>query len=138
MNPATPQTPQQPVRRGAIGIAFSDACLLMVRRAPGVPKGGFWCFPGGHVERGETSRRAVQREFHEELGILVEPVRRLGSLRVADSRHILVAWMVEHVSGEINLAPAEIDCYRWVPASEARIIAPGLPSNSVVFDWLGL
>jgi 8-oxo-dGTP diphosphatase len=120
------------IRRGAIGILTrGDECLI-VRRSPRVSKGGFWCFPGGHVEAGETSRKAIQRELAEELGILVEPLRRLGALRVLDSRHVLVVWLVDHLAGDFNPAKDEIDEYRWLPWSAVVDLNPGLPSNAEV------
>ena len=71
---------RQRVRRGVIGIIASGSAYLMIRRAPGVARGGYWCFPGGHVEPSETSRQAVQRELVEELGIDVVATQRVGSV----------------------------------------------------------
>ena len=125
------------VRRGVIGILNRADEFLMIRRALGVAKGGAWCFPGGHVESGETPRRAVVRELYEELGILVTPVIRIGSVRVSDSRHVLAAWRVRHVEGEFRLAESEIAEIRWLPLSEISDIRPGLPSNQLVVKLLG-
>jgi len=110
----------------------------MIRRASGVAKPGCWCFPGGHVESHETSRRAVQRELAEELGIAIEPVRRLGSIRVTDSGHVLVAWLVRYCGGELRPMLREIAEVRWVPPESIRTIDPGLPSNERVLEMLGL
>jgi len=108
----------------------------MIRRADGVAKPGTWCFPGGHVEAGETPRRAVRRELLEELGIQVEPTQRLGAIRVLDSRHILVVWRVNHVAGEFQMAQKEIAEMRWVPLEHIPSIEPGLPSNHRVLEML--
>ena len=124
------------VGRGVIGILGRGHEYLMIRRAEGVAKPGCWCFPGGHVERGETPRQAVGRELFEELGIHVRPTKRLGSLRVMDSRHILVAWRVEHVGGDFCIAQKEIAEIRWVPIDHIRAIRPGLPSNESVLELL--
>lgn len=126
------------VRRGVIGILSRGEEYLMIRRSDGVAKPGCWCFPGGHVERGETPRQAVGRELYEELGIHVRPTQRLGSLRVLDSRHILVAWRVEHVDGDFRIAQKEIAEIRWVPGDQIRTIHPGLPSNERVLEMLGV
>ena len=112
--------------------------FLMIRRAQGVAKGGCWCFPGGHIEPGETSRQAIRREFAEELRIEVLPTRRLGSVRVVGPKlYILAVWLVRHVRGGLRLAQNEIDQARWLTASEARLIRPNLPSNERVFEMLG-
>ncbi len=124
------------VRRGVIGILSRGEEYLMIRRASGVAKPGCWCFPGGHVEPGETPRQAVGRELFEELGIHVKPIERLGSVRVLDSRHILVVWRVQHVGGEFRLAQEEIADIRWVTGEGIRTIHPGLPSNDHVLALL--
>ncbi len=129
-------SPRKPVRRGVIGILSRDETYLMVRRADCVPKGGCWCFPGGHVEPGETPRLAVTRELAEELGIVVTPTRRLGAVQVRDSRHVLAVWCVEHVGGDFELAEKEIAEMRWVSLLEIRAIAPGLASNTLVLEML--
>ena len=124
------------VRRGVIGILSRGDEYLMIRRADGVAKPGCWCFPGGHVEPGETPRQAVGRELREELGIIVSPTRRLGAIRVLDSRHILVVWHVVHVSGDFQLAHKEVADMRWVALEQIRSAVPGLPSNDRVLEML--
>ena len=124
------------VRRGVIGILNRGDEYLMIRRAEGVAKPGCWCFPGGHVEPGETPRQAVGRELYEELGIIVSPTRRLGAIRVPDSWHVLVVWHVVHVSGDFQLAHKEIADMRWVRLDQIRTALPGLPSNDRVLDML--
>lgn len=131
------QSRQSRVRRGVIGIIFKGDDLLLIRRAAGISKGGYWCFPGGHVEPGETPRRAIQRELAEELGIQVRPLRRLGSVRVLDTRHLLAAWHVEHVAGEFRLAEHEIAEIQWMSIEAIRTLPLGLPSNARVLELLG-
>jgi len=124
------------IRRGVLGILERDKKFLMVRRAPSVPKGGAWCFPGGHVEPGETSRRAVVREMAEELGITVAPTQRVGAIRVPESGYVLVAWRVQHTGGSFHLAEEEISEMRWLPLSRIGEITPGLASNVIVARML--
>jgi len=127
----------RPVRRGVIGVMSDGRQLLMIRRSQFVPKPNCWCFPGGHIERGETGRLAVCRELREELGIEVAPLERLGSIRVHDSRHILAVWTVRHVSGAFRPAPKEIAEIRWIDAHAVRQLTPGLASNERVLEMLG-
>lgn len=129
---------RRPVRRGVIGIISRGPQLLIIRRAHGVAKGGAWCFPGGHVEAGETPRRAIIREIHEELGVDVRPLLRVGSVRVVDSRHILAVWRVELTSHEFLLDEREIAEMAWLTPEEIRAVDPSLPSNDVVLGMLGV
>jgi len=127
------------VRRGVIGIIERPPReFLVIRRADGVAKPGYWCFPGGHLEPGENGRRAVQRELAEELGIEVAPLSRLGSVRVKDSNHILAVWRVRHVHGVLRPAPAEIAEIRWLSAAGIRMVSPALASNHRVLEMLGV
>lgn len=126
------------MRRGVIGILGRGDELLLIQRAMGVAKGGTWCFPGGHVETDETSRIAIIREFSEELGIRVEPYRRMGAVRVPDSRHILAIWRVELLGGTLTPDPREIADVRWLTPSQVRAAQPALPSNEEVLRLLGL
>lgn len=45
--------------------------ILLAQRPPGKPYAGYWEFPGGKVESGESLLAALQREFAEELGVTV-------------------------------------------------------------------
>jgi 8-oxo-dGTP diphosphatase len=50
-------------------ITRPDGAFLLGQRAPGTFYPGYWEFPGGKVEPGETPRQALIRELREELGI---------------------------------------------------------------------
>lgn len=50
-------------------ILREDGQVLLGQRPEGKPWAGWWEFPGGKIEAGETSFDALQRELHEELGI---------------------------------------------------------------------
>jgi 8-oxo-dGTP diphosphatase len=108
----------------------------MVQRSAQVSLPGAWCFPGGHIEPGETPRRAIIRELVEELGILVRPTQRLGAVRVLNSSYVLVVWRVDHLSGSFRLAEMEIAAMRWVPIEDILTIEPGMASNAMVVQLL--
>ncbi|MEZ5727828.1 MAG: NUDIX domain-containing protein [Burkholderiaceae bacterium] len=61
-----------PLLEVAVGIVeAANGALLMARRPAGKAYEGWWEFPGGKVEAGETVADALARELHEELGIEV-------------------------------------------------------------------
>ena len=56
----------------AIAVVEQDGRFLIGQRPPDVPLAGYWEFPGGKIEPGETSEAAAVRECLEEAGIAVE------------------------------------------------------------------
>jgi len=49
-----------------------DGEFLLAERPTGKPYAGWWEFPGGKIEAGESPLHALVRELHEELGIEVD------------------------------------------------------------------
>ena len=49
-----------------------DGSILLAQRPTGKDYAGYWEFPGGKVEAGETARDTLQRELREEIGIEIE------------------------------------------------------------------
>jgi 8-oxo-dGTP diphosphatase len=52
-------------------IVAPDGRVLLAQRPPGKAYAGYWEFPGGKIEQGESPRQALTRELREELGIVV-------------------------------------------------------------------
>lgn len=50
-------------------IIFDGSKVLIARRAPAEKLAGFWEFPGGKLESGETLKACLSRELKEELNI---------------------------------------------------------------------
>ena len=54
----------------AVGVLIrEDGGFLLAQRPEGKPMSGYWEFPGGKLEAGETVFDALVREFDEELGV---------------------------------------------------------------------
>ena len=49
-----------------------DGEFLLAERPAGKPYAGWWEFPGGKIEKGESPNHALVRELHEELGVEVD------------------------------------------------------------------
>lgn len=92
--------------------------ILIARRAPGKHLAGYWEFPGGKIEAGETAEACLGRELHEELGIQVQ----VGSFFMENLHHygdkpvLLKAYFCDFKAGTIRLN--DHDQYAWVSKDE--------------------
>lgn len=62
---------QRPITEVAVGIILHQGQFLLAKRPAGKPYAGYWEFPGGKVEKGETVHQALARELKEELDIQI-------------------------------------------------------------------
>ncbi|MCW5635564.1 MAG: NUDIX domain-containing protein [Rubrivivax sp.] len=79
----------------AVGVLLDaegpEGRFLLTSRPAGKAYAGYWEFPGGKVEAGESVEAALARELHEELGIDVEPAQvKRWQVEVFDYPHALV------------------------------------------------
>ncbi|WP_319467280.1 (deoxy)nucleoside triphosphate pyrophosphohydrolase [uncultured Pseudodesulfovibrio sp.] len=51
------------------GIIWQNGLYLAVERPEGFRMAGWWEFPGGKIEKGESRENAIIRELQEELGV---------------------------------------------------------------------
>ncbi len=68
-----PQTSGKPLRLVvACALIDADNRVLLAKRPPSKEMAGYWEFPGGKIEKGETPEQALLRELEEELAIKTE------------------------------------------------------------------
>ncbi|ABI66558.1 MAG: 8-oxo-dGTP diphosphatase [Maricaulis maris] len=70
----TARSPKPVLFVAACALLDADGRILIAKRPEGKAMAGFWEFPGGKIEPGETPEQAVVRELREELS--VEPCER--------------------------------------------------------------
>jgi len=71
----------RPITEVAVGILISkDNNFLLANRPVGKPYEGYWEFPGGKIETGESIHQALVRELREELGIEVLESVAIGTI----------------------------------------------------------
>jgi len=102
---------------GVLVCARSTGRCLFVRRSDT----GEWATPGGHIERGETSREAAAREFREETGHGVVP---RGPGRVVDGYRLFFAESPREFHPRLD---HEHTAFRWAKLAEPpEPLHPGL------------
>lgn len=126
-----------PVIDVAAGIIWRGNRFLAAQRPDYSLLGGFWEFPGGKLERGESAEQALKRELAEELGI--------GLKDAAFWQHIthdytergyavrLHFFHVKSFTGEP--CPQESQQLRWVTPAEAMELE-FLPADTQVLAQL--
>ena len=57
------------MKKVSAAVVINEGNVLITRRKPEEKLAGFWEFPGGKIEEGETPQQCLERELREELGI---------------------------------------------------------------------
>jgi 8-oxo-dGTP diphosphatase len=125
------------VRVAAAVIVRGDGCVLLAQRPPGKPYEGYWEFPGGKLEPGETPAHALARELHEELGIVVTRAAPwLVQSFVYPHAHVELAFFrVFAWTGEPHGRDGQAFAWQRPGAFD---VAPLLPANTRVLAALSL
>lgn len=119
-------------------IWSSEGRYLLAQRPKGRIWDGYWEFPGGKIEPGESAAVAVARELHEELGIRVTRADP-WLLKVFDYPHARVRLHFFHVR-EWSGTPACLEGQQlhWQLPGEPCSIGPLLPANAPILRALDL
>ena len=121
----------------AAGIIWRGERFLAAQRPTDKPLEGYWEFPGGKLEEGESPSEALVRELAEELGIGVRQCRFWQSLEHSYAeRGFRVRLHFFHVSlfsGEPCLTEGQN--LRWVTPAEALELG-FLPADAHVLEQL--
>ncbi|MGH8372657.1 MAG: Nudix family hydrolase [Gammaproteobacteria bacterium] len=128
--------------------------VLIAERPAGKPLAGFWEFPGGKLETGESPHDALRRELHEELGITVDEARPLirfthayperqveldvwrvmrysGELQARERQSL--AWVNPGSLSEINLLPADLPITQRLRLPPLMLVTPAPESDTATF-----
>jgi 8-oxo-dGTP diphosphatase len=114
----------------AVGVLVRpDNYFLLTSRPPGKPYAGYWEFPGGKFEPGETLEQALGRELQEELGIDVRSVRP-WKVELVDYPHALVRLhfcRVEAWRGQLQMREGQSFSWQQLPVTVLPLLAGTLP-----------
>ena len=116
-----------------VAVIEKDGRILIQKRPAGGLLADLWEFPGGKVEPGESLTAALRREVREELGVEIEAVRRLTTVRHAYTRFqvTLRAYACKLRDEDFKTGPR----HRWVTLTSIRKYP--LPSGSAkIVDFL--
>ena len=118
----------------AVGVLIaSDGRFLLTSRPEGKVFAGYWEFPGGKLEVGETVAQALKRELFEELGIHIGEVHA-WKIEVMDYPHACVRLhfcKVFEWQGEFEMRERQSMAWQTLPVE----VAPVLPGTLPVLAW---
>ena len=118
------------VERDAAGC---EGRFLLTSRPEGKVYAGYWEFPGGKLETGESVHEALARELHEELGITIGASHAWQEL-VMDYPHARVRLHFRKVydwSGAFEMREGQAMAWETLPVASA----PVLPGTIPVLEW---
>jgi 8-oxo-dGTP diphosphatase len=131
---ATHSTPSGAEIDVVAAVIWRDGRFLAARRPEGKPQAGYWEFPGGKVEPGESLERALARELDEELGIRPAEAAFWCEKRHAYP-HLRVRLHFFHVYRFTGrLTPREGHELRWLTPGAADV--PFLEADTQIVDLL--
>jgi 8-oxo-dGTP diphosphatase len=118
-----------------------DASFLLSSRPEGKPYAGYWEFPGGKIESGESVREALTRELTEELNVVIDEATPWFTFMM-HYEHATVrlhTWRVNkwHHVDERGMCGLEGQEFVWQRQSSLTV-APTLPGCAPIFRALQL
>ena len=129
------------------GVLVHKGRIFLQKRLDSGVWAGFWEFPGGRLEEGETPEQAVVREFAEETAFAVRPLAALGLVRHAYTRykiamHCFVCGLEDYGKATADGLPLpELSAateYRWVRPGELEAFTLPAGHRKLADAWMGI
>ena len=118
----------------AVGVLIKpNGDFLLTSRPLGKVYEGYWEFPGGKLEPGETVEEALRRELIEEIGITIGAVQAWKN-GLVDYPHALVRLNFCKVfdwQGELHMREGQLFAWQTLPVT----VQPVLPGTLPVLEW---
>jgi len=118
----------------AVGVLIrSNGDFLLTSRPPGKVYEGYWEFPGGKLEQGESVEAALRRELQEEIGVTIAAVHP-WKVEMVDYPHALVRLNFCKVfkwTGELHMHEGQQCAWQQLPVT----VQPVLPGTVPVLQW---
>ena len=118
----------------AVGVLMqADGHFLLTSRPEGKVYAGYWEFPGGKLEAGESVEQALRRELQEELGITIGEAQAWKT-QMVDYPHALVRLHFCKVwdwQGVLQMREAQSHAWQTLPVA----VTPVLPGTIPVLAW---
>ena len=118
----------------AVGVLIqADGQFLLTSRPAGKVYEGYWEFPGGKIEAGETVEQALRRELQEEIGVTIGSAQP-WHIELVDYPHALVRLnfcKVYDWQGALVMKEGQRHAWQTLPVQ----VQPVLPGTVPVLAW---
>ena len=121
------------LRQGEAGTEY-----LLAQRPEGKVYAGYWEFPGGKVEPGETVRAALVREIQEELGVTIDRAWPWLCCEYSYPHANVRLKFFRATSWHGTIKPIEHSGFVWVRIGDQAPVEPVLPANGPILRALTL
>ena len=104
-------------------IEKPDGTFLLAQRPVGKVYPGFWEFPGGKIEPGESPEQAIVREVREELGVGATPLEQLETV-AHDYPHgtrVEIVFVRCSIDSHTFILSDEVHDVRWQSPAEIEV-----------------
>jgi len=129
-----PRSADRSLVQVAVGVLVrADGAFLLTSRPEGKAYAGYWEFPGGKLEAGETIQEALRRELQEEIGVTIQNCELWRTERI-DYPHALVQLnfcKVTQWTGELQMLESQSYAWQQLPV----LVTPVLPGTVPVLQW---
>jgi 8-oxo-dGTP diphosphatase len=125
---------ERPVTEVAVGVLVdAQGRFLLTSRPEGKVYAGYWEFPGGKLEAGETVEEALRRELHEEIGITISHAHpwRVLMMDYPHARVRLNFCRVHDWTGDFEMRERQRMAWETLPVQSV----PVLPGTIPVLEW---
>ncbi|UCI06683.1 NUDIX hydrolase [Mesorhizobium sp. B1-1-8] len=132
--------PRKIIPAVSVAVVRGDSVLLVKRARP--PSQGFYAYPGGKVEPGETLAEAAARELKEETGLEASDYRPLRDIHIDGSGenhavdYLLTVFGAVYAGGE-PVASDDAETAAFYPLAEMAAMPLAGDVFSVAEDLLG-
>ena len=129
-----PRSADRSLVQVAVGVLLRDeGSFLLTSRPEGKAYAGYWEFPGGKLEAGETVEQALRRELKEEIGITILDCTLWKTERI-DYPHAMVQLnfcKVTQWTGDLQMLESQAFAWQQLPVT----VMPVLPGTVPVLQW---
>lgn len=108
-------------------VVDGERCLL--GRQASWPEGRFSAL-AGFLEAGESAEQALHREVFEEVGVHIDNIRYVGSQAWPFPGQLMLGFMADATTSDIQVDGLEIAEARWYHYSELPELLPSIQSLS--------